>query len=159
MSTKVTREGVPMVESQSLQLVFGSAKMNDQIYHYLSTALKEKGYQSATPSVLNFLSTLECGVNYGSEIARNLGISRQMVAKTVKELCRVGYLEQVDGIGKQKHILFTELGEHLMADARQLLAELDEILCKKISQDVLKETIETLKSIQAALLHIDRNMG
>ena len=153
MSTRMTKKGSPMVESQSLQLVFSAAKMNEQIYQYLSNALEKKGYQSATPSVLNFLSTLECGINYGSEIARSLGISRQMVAKTVKELCRVGYLEQIDGIGKQKQILFTDLGERLMSDSRQLLAELDAILYQKIGQLPLQETLQHLKDIQAAVPH------
>ncbi|NER80034.1 MAG: MarR family transcriptional regulator [Leptolyngbya sp. SIO1D8] len=140
-----------MVESQSLQLVFGAAKVHETVTRYLSHALKAKGYEATTPTVLNFLSALECGVNYGSEIARNLGISRQMVAKTVKELCRVGYLEQVDGKGKQKQILFTELGECLVADARQLLAELDEILCAAIEPTVLQETIDRLQRIQSAV--------
>ena len=155
MSTQVTKRGLPIVESQSLQLVFGAAKMNDKIFQYLSKTLKEKGYPSVTPSALNFLSTLECGINYGSEIARSLGISRQMVAKTVKELCRVGYLEQLDGKGKQKQILFTELGEHLMADSRQLLAELDDTLSATMGQALLKETVARLKCIHAAVPSLD----
>jgi DNA-binding MarR family transcriptional regulator len=155
MSTRLTKKGTPMVDSQSLKLVFGAAEMNDKVSSYLSNALKKKGYESATSSVLNFLSALECGVNYGSEIARSLGVTRQMVAKTVKELCRVGYLMQVDGLGKQKQILFTELGEQLMSDSRLLLAELDGILCKTIGQVRIQETIDSLKSIQSLVTQID----
>ena len=151
MSTKLTKQDIPVMESQSLQLFFGAAEMNEQISLYLSNALKERGYKSITPCVLNFLSTLECGINYGSEIARSLGISRQMVAKKVKELCRIGYLKQVDGKGKQKQILFTELGEHLMSDSRKLLAELDRILCDQLDRSSLQLTVEKLKSIQAVL--------
>jgi hypothetical protein len=72
-----------------------------------------------------------------------------MVAKTIKELCRVGYLVQVEGSGKQKQILFTELGEQLMSDSRLLLAELDAILCKAIGQVALQETIDRIKNIQS----------
>lgn len=149
MSTRLTKKSVPMLDSQSLKLVFGAAKVHEQISFYLSKSLKERGYESATPSVLNFLSTLECGVNYGSEIARSLGVSRQMVAKTVKELCRIGYLEQVEGPGKQKQILFTDSGEQLMSDSRQILANLDEVLSAKIGNKVLQDTVESLESIQA----------
>ena len=117
-----------MVESQSLQLIQSASRLNDVITQYLSQRLIEQGYAALTPSLLSFLSILECGINYGSEIARNLGVTRQMVAKTVKELCRLGYLEQIDGTGKQKEIHFTETGEHLMSDARLLLSEIDEIL-------------------------------
>ena len=151
MSTRLTSDDLPMVDSQSLKLVFSTANLHDQITQYLSMTLKEKGYESATPSVLSFLSALECGVNYGSEIARTLGVSRQMVAKTVKEPCRVGYLEQVDGIGKQKQILFTDLGERLVSDARQVLADLDADLCQRIGGEILQETVSNLDKIQTLI--------
>ncbi len=138
-----------MVESQSLKLVFGAARMNDQISLFLARSLEGLGYGGATTSMLSFLSTLECGVNYGSEIARSLGISRQMVAKTVKELVRLGYLEQVEGQGKKKPILFTEKGEHLMSDARRLLAELDLRLSEVMGPGVLEDLVEKLDTIQA----------
>lgn len=130
MSTRFTKKGIPLVESQSLKLIQSASRLNDVITKYLSQRLVEKGFTSLTPSLLSFLSVLECGVNYGSEIARNLEVTRQMVAKTVKELCRLGYLEQINGTGKQKEIHFTELGERLMSDARQMLSDVDEILFK-----------------------------
>lgn len=148
MSTRLTKNNIPMVDSHSLKLVFCSAKTNELISQYLSKTLTEKGYVTASPSVLGFLSALECGVNYGSEIARNLNVSRQMVAKTVKELCRVGYLEQVDGPGKQKQILFTKQGEHLMADARQILAQLDQIFAKSLGNHKLNAICKDLETIQ-----------
>jgi len=151
MSIRLTKTGVPMADSYSLKLVFGTSKVHDQIACYLSEALKKKGYESASPSVLHFLSALECGVNYGSEIARNLGVSRQMVAKTVKELCRVNYLKQIEGVGKQKQILFTERGEHLISDTRKLLARLDDIISEAIGQKQLQATIGVLEKIQVIL--------
>ena len=114
-----------MVESLSLQLVFSAASLHGQITQMLVEHLQAKGFDAVTASSLNFLGTLECGVNYGSEIARRTGVSRQMVAKTVKEMCRVGYLEQKDGKGKQKEILFTQHGENLMAEARKFLFKMD----------------------------------
>jgi DNA-binding MarR family transcriptional regulator len=139
MSTRFTSRGIPLVESQSLQVIQSASKLNDVITTYLSKGLIKKGYSTLTPSLLSFLSILECGVNYGSEIARNIGVTRQMVAKTVKELCRLGYLEQKDSTGKQKEIRFTETGEYLMSDARQLLSEVDEIIFKNL--DVRKPNI------------------
>lgn len=151
MSTRLTKKGIPMADSQSLQLVMSGRNANDITTQYLSNALKNKGYGSITPSILQFLSTLECGVNYGSEIARNIGVSRQMVAKTVKELCSIGYLEQQAGTGKQKQIVFTEIGERLMSDARQLLAELDKKLHKTIGKKKVNDAIECLELIKQLL--------
>ncbi len=155
MSTRLTSGGVAMVESDSLGLVFNAAKVNEGISLYLANELKRKGYHGVTPSVLQFLSTLECGVNYGSEIARSLSVSRQMVAKMVKEQSKLGYLEQVVGPGRQKQILFTESGELLMADARQLLAELDDILAGAIGKTSLRDTLQQLAKIQATLVELN----
>jgi DNA-binding MarR family transcriptional regulator len=147
MSTRFTIGGVPLKESQSLQLIQSASKLNDVMTKHVSLQLVEKGYKSLTPSLLSFLSVLECGVNYGSEIARNLGVTRQMVAKTVKELCNLGFLEQVSGTGKQKEIRFTEMGEYLMLDARKLLAEMDEILFNGRSASKPQPIIDELNSI------------
>jgi len=144
-----------MVDSHTLQLVLSAAQVSELATQYLSRSLKAKGYKSATPSILGFLSTLECGVNFGSEIARNLGVSRQMIAKTVKELCHSGYLEQVNDVGKQKKILFTKTGELLMSDARQLLADIDKILIEQQGKTSVKATVASLERIQELLTQLN----
>lgn len=155
MSTKVTKDiriterGIQMVDSYSLQLVLGSSSIYDLASQHLTQYLTNQGYQSITPSLLHFLSALECGVNYGSEIARNLGVSRQMVAKTVKELCNTGYLEQTEGKGKQKNILFTERGEQLMADTRACLLDMDAILIEKFGEEGLTKLTSMLTEAQS----------
>ncbi len=155
MSTKLTTKGATMIDSQALQLVIGAAQVNDSISRYLSKSLKNKGYEFATPAALSFLSTLECGVNYGSEIARNLGVSRQMVAKTVKGLCLAGYLEQMDDIGKQKKIIFTVTGELLMSEARQLLADIDKTLSAQLGERSISTTVTNLNKIQMLMVPLN----
>ena len=140
-----------MVESRSLQLTQSASRLNDVVVKYLSQRLIEKGYISLTPSLLSFLSILECGINYGSEIARNLGVTRQMVAKTVKELCHSGYLEQIEGVGKQKEIHFTEAGEQLMSDARLLLSEVDDFLCEHSDAAELERIISEINAIAESI--------
>lgn len=151
MSTKFTKRGIPLVESQSLQIMQSCSKLNDVMSTYISQGLIKKGYTTLNPSLLSFLGTLECGVNYGSEIARNIGVTRQMVAKTVKELCGLGYLEQKEGTGKQKEIHFTETGEYLMSDARQLLSEVDEIIFKNVDVRKPNLMVNELNSISEAI--------
>jgi len=155
MSTRLTQKGTPMVESQTLQLVLRAGQVSDLISRYLSNSLKNNGYKFASPSALNFLSTLECGVNYASEISRNLGVSRQMVAKTVKELCNAGYLEQQEGVGKQKKIVFTTTGELLMSDARQLLVDVDKVLFEQIGENTISTTVNHLDMIQTLIGKLD----
>ena len=153
MSTRFTNRGVPLQASQVLQLVQSSAQLNQAAAFYLSQRLLAKGYEAITPSLLSFLGELECGVNYGSDIARKLGVSRQMVAKTVKGLVQLGFLQQVAGEGKQKQILFTERGEHLMSDARQVLAELDTLLEQHYDANALSDLSRQVDDIATLLVN------
>ena len=148
MSTRLTNKGHVMVDSHSLQLVFACGSINDRIGLYLAQQLRAQGYEHASPSMLGFLGQLECGVNYASEIARRVGVSRQLVARTVKELCQAGYLEQADGPGRQKQILFTDTGESLMAAARALLAQLDQRFATRFSGKQLATLVRQLQSLE-----------
>lgn len=138
-----------MVDSQSLRLVFASAKANDVIGEYVSKALIAKGFTLATSPVLAFLSELECGVNYASEVARRLGVSRQMVSKTVKGLSDSDLLEVLDDPerGNQKVIVFTAEGERLMAEARTVLAKLDESLKRELGDTKLEKMADDLSKV------------
>ena len=154
MSTRLTRRGIPMEESDALQLGFLAAELHENITESLAEVLTQKGYEGVSSSSLSFLSALDCGENYGSEIARSLGVSRQMVAKTVKEMVALGYLEQADGVGKQKLILFTERGELLMSDARKFLASVDDTIKKKMGARKLKENLAVMRDINAIIQNI-----
>lgn len=140
-----------MVDSRSLKLVFAAGDVRERILGRVAVQLRRAGYEDVTPSTLDFLGALECGTNMAADIARSLGVSRQMVGKTVKDLARRGYLEQVDGPGKQKRIEFTERGERLMADVRCVLADLDDDLGAAVGRDRLEETIATLEAIEGVL--------
>lgn len=150
MSTRFTKTTI-MPESDALRLLFATSETRNRITEFTARKLKEKGYENVSSSMLSFLGTLDCGVNYGSEIARNLNVSRQMVAKTVKELCMIGYLKQVEGKGRQKNILFTASGEKLMSEARKVLAELDKELYRKIGEKPLLDSTHTLEEINKLL--------
>ncbi|MDZ7829266.1 MAG: MarR family winged helix-turn-helix transcriptional regulator [Halofilum sp. (in: g-proteobacteria)] len=116
-----------MVESVSLRIAFGLAEAHEALMHYLADRLAEAGHAGVTASALGFLGQLDCGVNHAAGIARRLGVSRQMVAKTVAEMERAGWLRVAPDTqhGNRKTIRFTADGERLMADARQVLATLD----------------------------------
>ena len=154
MSTRLTQLGTPMVESQTLKLVMVASTITEQISHYLSHSLQSMGYVGASTSVLQFLSTLDCGINYGSEIARSLKVSRQRVAKTVKQLSALGYLEQIEGQGKQKQIVFTQQGERLMADSRKLLAQLDSKFANSGGENAWPLVIEQLNQLSNIMTEI-----
>lgn len=153
----MTEQGTAMVDSYSLQLVFAAEQVNEQVLKHLVVELTGQGYASVTASMLGFLSALECGVNYGSDIARRIGVSRQMAGKTIKDLCAIGYLQQVDDGGKQKPVVFTKTGENLIADARKVLADIDCALQQTIPLSELQNTLSVLASVQVQLSRINES--
>lgn len=116
-----------MVESASLRMAFGLAAAHEALMYYLADRLAASGHAGVTASALGFLGQLDCGVNHAAEVARRLGVSRQMIAKTVSEMERAGWLRLAPDPDhrNRKTIRFTVAGERLMADARQALATLD----------------------------------
>lgn len=134
MSTKLTRTGgqpaYEMAESRSLKLVHLATNFERRAQKWLVDLLHDRGFSGLTPSQLNFLGALDCGPNNASKIADDLGISRQAVHKTVKELEKCGWLQsEADQILRnQRVITFTVEGERMMSEARALFKELDDKL-------------------------------
>lgn len=119
-----------MVDSETLKLLFALGDARDRFVEHLVGGLAARGHQGASASALGFLGQLECGTNNASEIARQLGVTRQMVGKHVKAMVALGFLtlREESEQRNRKVIAFTPSGEALMADAREILSELDDEL-------------------------------
>jgi len=156
MSTELTtspQPALPMVESQSLTLVFLLGEVNEKLLARLAEDLAARGHARVTASALGFLGQLDCGINHAAGIAERLGVSRQMVAKTVAEMERAGWLEQATDPKRRnrKVIRFTPEGERLMADARQVLADLDAQLARECGDDFLPAAMLALRRLKSRL--------
>jgi DNA-binding MarR family transcriptional regulator len=134
MSTKfTTRDDSPayeMAESRSLKLVHLTSDFERRAQKWLVGLLHRQGFANLTQSQLSFLGALDCGPNSASKIANDLGITRQAVHKTVKELEACGWLTSgADPIRRNQRIIsFTDEGERMMSEARALFKQLDERL-------------------------------
>ena len=134
MSTKFTTSGsspaYEMAESRSLKLVHLTSDFERRAQEWLVGLLHRRGYAGLTQSQLSFLGALDCGPNSASQIASDLGITRQAVHKTVKELETCGWLtSDADPIRRNQRIIsFTDEGERMMSEARALFKQLDERL-------------------------------
>jgi DNA-binding MarR family transcriptional regulator len=134
MSTKMTTRGnsiaYEMADSRSLRLVHLTSNFERRAQKWLVELLHERGFSELTQSQLNFLGALDCGPNSASQIAQNLGVTRQAVHKTVKELESNQWLtSEADPIRRNQRIItFTVEGERMMSEARALFQQLDETL-------------------------------
>ncbi len=142
-----------MQDSLTLTLVMSSVALQEIISKHLIQSLQRQGMTQVNQNRLNFLSALDCGDNHASELARKLDVSRQMVAKNVKDLVQLGWLIQTPGKGKQKTIQFTEQGEQLISQCRKELAAMDKTLKQAASQESMAETLHTIQSLTAALVN------
>jgi DNA-binding MarR family transcriptional regulator len=155
-STQLTTqadESLSMADSRSLDLVLALGRAQAALLARVARDLEQRGYAGASPSVLAFLGQLDCGVNVASEVARRLGQSRQMVAKTTKHLVDLGYLEtrRDPQRGNQKVIAFTPAGEALVAEARASLAALDGRLERALGSAALDRLVTQMTTIGRAL--------
>ena len=156
MSTELTnlpRTGLPMVDSDSLSLAFQLTQAHDALLAYLAAELTARGHEGITVSALGFLAQLDCGVNQASAIAQKLGVSRQMIAKTVAEMERAGWLVQERDAQRRnrKVIRFTADGEQLMADARYVLQALDEQLAGQCGAGFTADLLGRLATLTRSL--------
>ncbi len=160
MSTELTtlpRTGLPMVDSDSLSLAFQLTQAHDALLAHLAKELTARGHEGITASALGFLAQLDCGVNQASAIAQKLGVSRQMIAKTVAEMERAGWLAQERDARRRnrKVIRFTADGERLMADARHVLQALDEQLAQQCGADFTADLLDRLATLTRSLARSD----
>jgi DNA-binding MarR family transcriptional regulator len=143
MSTKLTTSPTyEMAESRSLMLVHLASSFERRVQKWLVALLHDRGFTGLTQSQLSFLGALDCGPNSASQIANDLGISRQAVHKTVKELEGFGWLKsEVDPIRRNQRIItFTNEGERMMSEARALFKQLD----KKLFESWKPEDIDAV---------------
>lgn len=119
MSTSLTQD------THFLTIARSSADLYSQIMDIVCRELHTAGYQTITPSALLLLSQLDCGEATASELARNLGVSRQRITNSVKELKQEGYLQQAPARGKRIPLSLSQDGQAIIAKARQVFAQLD----------------------------------
>lgn len=146
MSTKFTKLNERPTSERPLGLVLHNA------HQWISTSLlalmHEMGHKDLTASHLSFFSSLDCGLTHASAVGRRLGISRQAVYKTTKELTHLGILELIEGEAdkRQKVISMTARGEQVALDARACMAKIEGRLSETIGEKNLQEMLTALRS-------------
>ncbi|MEP5762118.1 MAG: MarR family winged helix-turn-helix transcriptional regulator [Litoreibacter sp.] len=137
-----------MADSRSLKLMHLTSNFEKRAQKWLVKLLRDQGFTELTQSQLNFLGALDCGPNNASKIANNLGITRQSVHKTVKELEICGWLKsEADLIRRnQRTITFTNEGERMMSEARALFKQLDDRLFAGWDTEQIESVFALLQS-------------
>ena len=106
-----------------------------------------RGHDRLTAAHLSFLNNLDCGATHAAEVARRMGVSRQAVYRTTRELQRLGVLvlEPDPGRKSQKVVRMTEHGARVALDARECLDRLEVELRERLGARDLELLGEILR--------------
>lgn len=113
----------------------------------LQSYLRAKGWPEVTRPQSMIMSNLAQGVVRPSDIARNLGVSRQAIHVTIRQMVDVGILELVDDPAdrRSKIIALSPTGVGMKASAQEAMRFVTERLRERIGDRKLQQ----LKAILA----------
>jgi DNA-binding MarR family transcriptional regulator len=100
----------------------------------LSARVAQAGFADVTAPQLVLFAHLECGASHASAVAQRMGVSRQAVYRTVRDMQALGLLRLENDAERrnQKLIVMTERGEALAQAGRTALSELEARLASRI---------------------------
>lgn len=100
----------------------------------LQSYLQARGWNQVTRPQSMVMANVVMGVHKPSDIARNLGISRQAVHTTINQMVELGMLELRDDNedGRAKIVALTGRGQDMRQDADRVMTDLQAELRKRI---------------------------
>jgi DNA-binding MarR family transcriptional regulator len=118
--------------------------MDDSLQNYL----RKQGWPEVTRPQSMVMNNVVMGVRKPSDIARNLGVSRQAIHTTIRQMIDLGMLELVDDPedGRSKVVAIGETGARMRESAQTAMLLLAEVLEHRIG----KENVDQLKAALAA---------
>ena len=100
----------------------------------LQSFLQARGWHEVTRPQSMIMANVVIGVHKPSDIARNLGISRQAVHTTINQMVEMGMLELRDDINdrRAKIVAISEMGREMGRDADVAMAAMSAELRRRI---------------------------
>ncbi len=135
MSTRFTKDALETVPPAPLTVLTQTAA--HWVMRGVLDGLHRAGYAGISEAHLALLGNLDCGTTKSAAIGQRMGISRQAIYRTVREMQALGLLrlEEDPERGNQKLVVMTADGEKLALRARAILAGLEQSLCRRIGAD------------------------
>ena len=113
----------------------------------LQAGLREHGWDNVTRSQSLILANIAFGVRRASQLARNLGVTRQAVSQMLAEMERKGLVQCMSdpSDGRAQIVNFSEGSQGMRNDAMKLLAQIEAELAERIGQKRFKMLTEALQ--------------
>lgn len=112
----------------------------------LQNYLRSRGWPEVTRPQSMVMANIVLGVNRPSDIARNMGISRQAIHATINQMIESGVVALVtDPTNRRvKVVTPTKLGETMRVDAQQAMVVQAEALIERLGADDFRQLTRIL---------------
>ena len=114
----------------------------------LQNHLRAKGWPEVTRPQSMLMANLALGLHRPSDIARNLGVSRQAIHATIGQMVGKGVVELVDDPddGRMKLVVLNARGEAMRRDAQAAMTVMVDALSRRIGARKVAQLREALLS-------------
>lgn len=152
MSTKFTKSTMRTEPPTPLTVLLQTA--SQWVMQSLLAELHRSGYDAISEPHLILFGNLDCGTTHASAIAQRIGVSRQAIYRTVRELQDLGMLcLETDPVrGNQKVVVMTERGMQLATDARAALSRVEDILGQRVGHGNARQLRAALEGNWGAVI-------
>ncbi|MEI4508384.1 MarR family winged helix-turn-helix transcriptional regulator [Sphingopyxis sp. CCNWLW253] len=103
----------------------------------LQARLHDHGWPDVNRPQSMVMTNIVSGIVRPSDIARNLGISRQAIHSTISQMVKLGIVQMEVDPADRRHMIvsLTDLGARMRKDAQRSMDELTAQIAAKLGQD------------------------
>jgi DNA-binding MarR family transcriptional regulator len=110
----------------------------------LQSYIRSRGWPEITRPQSMLMANLALGVNRPADIARQLGVTRQMIHVTLNQMAKMGVLALVDSPEdrRAKIVVLTPAGEKMRRDAQAAMRLMLEELTRRIGTKAVERIVD-----------------
>ncbi|MBL8559207.1 MAG: winged helix-turn-helix transcriptional regulator [Hyphomonadaceae bacterium] len=110
----------------------------------LQSYIRSRGWPEITRPQSMLMANIALGVNRPADIARQLGVTRQMIHVTLNQMAKMGVLALVDSPEdrRAKIVVLTPAGEKMRADAQTAMRLMVEELSRRIGAKAVERIVD-----------------
>lgn len=114
----------------------------------LQVRLRDQGWPGVSRPQSMVMTNIVSGVVRPSDIARNLGISRQAIHTTINQMVAFGVVELAPDPDDRRHTIvsLTEKGKRMRQDAQRAMDTLADQLAERLGQERFDALLATLEA-------------
>jgi DNA-binding MarR family transcriptional regulator len=114
----------------------------------LQSRLHDRGWPDVSRPQSMVMTNIVSGIVRPSDIARNLGISRQAIHSTINQMVKLGIVELAPDPDDRRHMIvsLTETGARMRRDAQRAMDDLSDQLAERLGSDRFHALLATLEA-------------